>query len=310
MLEKKPVLHHLLKIQSLDKPTIFYLIKRCQHFLETDPKTLLNKAPLETKIMANLFFEPSNRTQNSFEIAANRLGAIVLNPNVLSLAKQKGESLTDIARTLEAMGASILVLRHPDNFAAELVANHIGNNTSVINAGDGTNQHPTQSLLDLFTIYKHKKSFENLRVCIVGDIAHSRVARSFIQSLKIVGVNDIRLAAPEYFIPAEAKDWNVSIFNTLTEGLEDADVVMTLRIQKERIQQNVTINEKKFIRDFGLNEKNVAYAKSDAIIMHPGPINRGIEIDSGVADGAQSTIFEQVRNGVAMRMAVLDTLVN
>lgn len=306
----RPVLHHLISIDNLDKNTIEYLLDRAEYFLNIDQKTLIKNPPLSGKIVVNLFFEPSTRTLNSFVIAAERLGATVISPDVHKSSTQKGESLIDTVHTFEAMGISYLVIRHSENNTAEFVASKLIGQTCLINAGDGSNQHPTQALLDLFTIRRHKKNFESLRVCIVGDVAHSRVARSLILGLRKMNTGEIRIAAPKQFIPEDAEKLGVKVYHSLPEGLDHADVIVALRIQKERIVDTKIPDPKKFFKEYGLTPENIVNAKSDAIVMHPGPIMRGIEIDSAVADGKQSVILEQVRNGVAVRMAILDTLLN
>ena len=302
----KPVLRHLIEMGVLDKQTIDYLFQSAEHFLinSLEKETLLKT--LSGKVVTNLFFESSTRSRNSFIIASKRLGAIVINPDMSTLATVKGESLIDTIRTFEAMGTSLFVIRHSDNNAAAFVAAELSSNASVINAGDGDNQHPTQGLLDLFTIHRHKPNFPELKVAIIGDILHSRVARSLIEGLHIMGVQTIRLVAPAGLVPNDVDRLGVQVFHTLKDGLQDADVVVALRIQKERMQQASIPDPNKFYQQFGLTLESLAYAKPDAIVMHPGPINRSVEIDSSVADGPQSVILEQVRNGVAMRMAIMD----
>lgn len=305
---KKPKIHRLIKLENLDPSGINYLLDRAEHFLNLDYSALMKEQSLCGKIVTNLFFEPSTRTRNSFIIAAQKLGAMVLSPEISNSSVQKGESLLDTVRSFEAMGSDLFVIRHSENHAAEFIASKLLEKTSLINAGDGTNRHPTQALLDLFTIRQHKKNFENLRVAIIGDILHSRVATSFIRALLMMNAKEIRLIAPCQFLPEKLEDSRVTVFSSLKEGLVDVDVIMALRIQNERIKHTEFPNLSRFSEEFGLNEDNIKIAKPDAIIMHPGPINRGVEIDSAVADGPQSLILEQVRNGVAMRMAILDLL--
>ena len=222
----------------------------------------------------------------------------------------KGESLLDTIHNFEALGTDIFVIRHADNNTAHFVSSELLSTASVINAGDGDNQHPTQGLLDLLTIHQYKPDFTELSLAIVGDIAHSRVARSLIAGLQIMGTTDIRLIAPESLVPDDAAQLGVRISHSLKDGLRDTDVVMALRIQKERMQEAFIPNPDKFFNEFGLTEKTIRYAKPDAIVMHPGPMNRGVEIESSVADGKQSVILQQVRNGIAMRMAIFDSLHN
>ncbi len=304
----KPSLRHLVDMDSLDLETITYLFDSAEQFLSS---CLEKDAVLKTlvgKIVTNLFFESSTRSRNSFFIAAKRLGAIVVNPDMSTLATAKGESLIDTVHSFEAMGTSLFVIRHSDNNTAAFIAAELSTNASVINAGDGDNQHPTQALLDLFTIHRHKPNFSELKVAIIGDILHSRVARSLIEGLKIMGVAGIRLIAPEALVPTDAEQLGVDVFHTMEEGLQDIDVVVALRIQKERMQEALMPDPDKFYQHYGLTPTTLAFAKPDAIVMHPGPINRGVEIDSSVADGPQSVILEQVLNGVAMRMAIMDCL--
>lgn len=301
-------LRHFLEIEALDKPGIEYLFQRSEYFLENclNKNTSLHR--LEDKIIVNLFFEPSTRTLHSFEIAAKKLGAIVINPDMSRLSLLKGESLIDTVNTFEAMGASALIVRHSDNHKPHFLASELLGQTAVINAGDGTHQHPTQGLLDLLTIHQHKGQFEDLTVAIVGDVAHSRVARSLVKGLKIMGTSDIRIVAPLVFVPEDIDQWGVTVFSELTEGIRNADVVMMLRIQRERLGSQQVPTPAAYFNEFGLTYERLESAKSDVIVMHPGPINRGIEIESSVADGSQSVILQQVRNGVAMRMALLDSM--
>lgn len=305
-----PLLHHLLSTENLDKDTITYLLDRADHLLEKQIQGEQQLNSLQGKVIANLFFEPSTRTRNSFEIAAKRLGAIVLSPEMSGSATSKGESLIDTIHTFEAMGAAAFVIRHREDYTAQFVASELQSSACVINAGDGMHQHPTQALLDLLTIRQHKKTFEPLTVAIIGDIAHSRVVGSIVPALKNMGVSDLRLVAPKLFIPKNVDSWGVEVFHSLEQGLQGADVVMALRIQKERIQDSDIPDMNQFFAEYGLTQENLSFAKRDAIVMHPGPLNRGVEIDSSVADGPQSVILQQVRNGVAVRMAVLDTMLN
>ena len=295
-------------MESLDRDTVIKLIKKADSMrLDNDKKSAIIPF-LEGKIVANLFFEPSTRTRNSFEIAAKRFNAIVLSPNMSSSSTTKGESLIDTVHTFEALGTSLFIIRHSDNNTAQFIASELTGNASVINAGDGTNQHPTQTLADLMTIRQHKSEFESLIVTIVGDIMHSRVARSAIIGLKIMGVNTIRLIAPDELIPRDVDHLAVDVYDNFDQGLKDADVVMTLRMQTERFPSSDIPDLDKFSLNFCLTEERLANAKPDAIVMHPGPINRGVEIASKVADGPQSVILQQVSNGVAVRMAVIDSL--
>ncbi|NBV75774.1 MAG: aspartate carbamoyltransferase catalytic subunit, partial [Methylococcaceae bacterium] len=245
------------------------------------------------------------RTRTTFELAATRLSADVLNMNIATSATSKGESLLDTIRNLEAMHVDMFVVRHALSGAAHFIAQHTAPHISVINAGDGQHAHPTQAMLDMFTIRQHKKSFAGLKVAIVGDILHSRVARSQILALNTLGVAEIRVIAPKTLIPAEVTTMGVIPIHTMAEGLNDVDVIIMLRLQKERMNSAFLPSEGEYFKCFGLTEANLKFAKPDAIVMHPGPINRGVEIASSVADGPQSVILQQVSNGIAVRMAIL-----
>lgn len=308
--KEKPRIQHLIDMESLNLNTITYLFDSAEQFLTNCIDKRCELKLLSGRLVTNLFFESSTRSRNSFIIATKQLGAMVLNPNMSSLATVKGESLIDTIHTFEAMGTSLFVIRHTDNNTAAFVASELSTDASIINAGDGDNQHPTQALLDLLTIHRHKPDFTELKVAIIGDILHSRVARSLIEGLSIMGTTAIRLVAPEALVPDDVDHVDVAVFHTLEEGLQDVDVVVALRIQKERMQEAAIPDPDKFFQEYGLTPATLAYAKQDAIVMHPGPINRGVEIDSSVADGPQSVILEQVRNGVAMRMAIMDCLLN
>lgn len=257
---------------------------------------------LKGRIVANLFLEPSTRTRNSFEIAAHRLGAFVINPDMNDSALKKGETFLDTLKTLHAMGVGACVIRTREE---NLLQNIHLENLAIINAGDGTQNHPTQALLDLMTISEHKKSWDALTVSFIGDVKYSRVARSTIQALQTMGVRHIRIIAPPELLPATPFAPNIEIFDSLEEGLVNADVVVCLRLQKERMDTSVNFNVDHFTQQFCLTEKKLLLAKKDAIVMHPGPMNRRIEIAENVADGAQSVILQQVENGIAIRMSVL-----
>jgi aspartate carbamoyltransferase catalytic subunit len=304
----KPDLHHLIKIENLDRTGIEYLLDKAHYFLEADYPTLMQAQSLAGKVVTTLFFEPSTRTRNSFILAAQKLGAIVLSPEISNSSVKKGESLLDTVQSFEAMGTSIFIVRHNENHSVEFISSHLRPETKLINAGDGSHRHPTQALLDLLTIRQHKPNFSDLRVAIIGDIKHSRVARSAIQALTMMNVKEIRLIAHCVFLPETLDYPHVKTYSVLEEGLEDVDVVMTLRVQKERIIEGVFPDMEGFISAYKITPENIKAAKPDAIVMHPGPMNRGIEIDSAVADGPQSVILQQVQNGVAMRMAILDTV--
>ena len=301
-------LRHLISMESLDQGSISGLLERANHFLEYFVNKNAATDSLRGKIVANLFFEPSTRTRNSFEIAAHRLGAMSLNPEMQSSAVTKGESMRDTLQTFEAMGASILVVRHQESGIMDWMAEHVQDSTAIINAGDGTNQHPTQALIDLLTIQQHKPDFKSLTVTIIGDILHSRVAHSLINGLQTMQVGAIRLVGPKNLMPDDIKGNNISVTDSMDEGLKNSDVIVCLRVQKERIAKENIPDEKTFHQQYGLTEARLKLAKPDAIVMHPGPMNRNVEIASNVADGPQSVILEQVRNGVAIRMAVMDML--
>lgn len=264
---------------------------------------------LKNKVIANLFAENSTRTRCSFEIGAQKLGAYVLNFDTTSSSIQKGESLLDTVDNLAAMGVNLFVVRHSEVGMPAKLAEHLGIRAAVINAGDGTNEHPTQAMLDMLTIHRHKANFSKLSVAIVGDIQHSRVARSVCFALNTLGVSDIRLVGPLLLLPEKTAlpSPHIQLHHHLSQGIADADVIMMLRIQHERFQQNETaFNLNEYIANYGLNAEALKQAKPDAIVMHPGPINRGVEITSEVADGPQSVILEQPKLGVAMRMAIME----
>jgi aspartate carbamoyltransferase catalytic subunit len=300
---------HLLSIADLDQPAITHLLDRAEYFLNQVIKNETCETVLAGKVVANLFFEPSTRTQYSFVVAAERLGAIVLNPLMSHTSTVKGESLLDTVRTFIAMGTRILIIRHREERVPEWLAKEIGNQASIINGGDGCHHHPTQALLDLLTIRQYKKDFHHLKVSIVGDIAHSRVARSLIQGLKIMGCSQIRLIAPPEFLPDEVNTWGVDCFHDLSAGIKQADVIVALRIQLERFTLPPSTPEPaQFFEKFRLSTEQLRLAHPKAIVMHPGPMNRETEITSEVADGAQSVILQQITNGVAIRMAVMESL--
>jgi aspartate carbamoyltransferase catalytic subunit len=257
----------------------------------------------------NLFFEGSTRTRTTFEIAAKRLSADVINLNVAVSSTSKGESLLDTVANLSAMQADIFVVRHGSSGAAHLVARHVKPHEHVINAGDGRHAHPTQGLLDLYTIRHYKKDFSGLTVAIVGDVLHSRVARSLIHGLTTLGAPEVRVIGPQTLIPAGAAALGVRVFHSMHEGLKGADVVVMLRLQNERMSGALLPSAQEFNKHYGLSADKLALAKPDAIVMHPGPMNRGVEIDSSVADGPHSVILPQVTFGISVRMAVMSMIV-
>ncbi len=298
-------LHHLLTIEGLKRQQIIDILDTAESFVSVGDRQVRKVPLLRGKTVVNLFFEASTRTLTTFELAAKRLSADVLKININTSATVKGESLLDMLHNLEAMQCDMFVVRHADSGAAHLIARHVAPHVSVINAGDGSHAHPTQALLDMFTIRRRKGEFAPLTVAIVGDIKHSRVARSLIHALTTLGVSELRVVAPKTLIPAAVESLGVHVFHDLDEGLRGADVVIMLRLQKERMQGAMLPSEAEYFATYGLTEEKLALAKPDAIVMHPGPINRGVEIASSVADGPQSVILEQVSNGIAVRMAVM-----
>jgi aspartate carbamoyltransferase catalytic subunit len=300
-------LKHFLSIEGLSAELLTEILDTAQSFITgTEPEQQIKKVPLlRGKSIVNLFFENSTRTRTTFELAAKRLSADVLSMSIATSSTSKGESLLDTIRNLEAMFVDMFIVRHAISGAAHFIAQHTAPHISVINAGDGQHAHPTQAMLDMFTIRQHKGDFSQLRVAIVGDILHSRVARSEIQALNILGVKEVRVIAPKTLLPACVNSLGVSVSHDMHEGLEDIDVVIMLRLQKERMTSALLPSESEYFKGFGLTEAKLKRAKPDAIVMHPGPINRGVEIDSKVADGSQSVILQQVSNGIAVRMAIM-----
>jgi len=299
-------LRHFLTLDGLSRGVLTEILDLAESFISVDAQSVKKVPLLRGKTIANLFFESSTRTRTTFELAAKRLSADVLNINIQTSATTKGESLLDMLHNLEAMHCDMFVVRHADSGAAHFIARHVAPHVSVVNAGDGRHAHPTQGMLDMFTIRRKKGAdFGALRVAIVGDIMHSRVARSQIHALNILGVGELRVIAPKTLVPPEAQALGVHVFHDMGQGLKDVDVVIMLRLQRERMQGALIPSGNEFFQLYGLTEDTLALAKPDAIVMHPGPINRGIEIDSAVADGEQSVILEQVSNGIAVRMAVM-----
>ncbi|MDI3467950.1 MAG: Aspartate carbamoyltransferase [Pseudolabrys sp.] len=296
---------HLLGIEGLSAAEITGLLDLAEEFVELNRQVEKKRASLRGRTQINLFFEVSTRTQSSFELAGKRLGADVMNMSVSSSSMRKGETLIDTAMTLNAMHPDLIVVRHHASGAVELLANKVG--CSVINAGDGAHEHPTQALLDGLTIRRNKGRIEGLLVAICGDITHSRVARSNIILLNAMGAR-VRVVAPSTLLPAGIERMGVEVARDMREGLAGADIVMMLRLQKERMNGSYVPSMSEYFHFYGLDEKKLGYARPDALVMHPGPMNRGVEIDSSVADGAQSLVREQVEMGVAVRMAVLEAL--
>jgi aspartate carbamoyltransferase catalytic subunit len=296
---------HLLGIEGLSREEIIGLLDLAEEFVDLNRQIEKKRTSLRGRTQINLFFESSTRTQSSFELAGKRLGADVMNMAVNSSAMKKGETLIDTAMTLNAMHPDILVVRHHASGAVELLAQKVDG--SVINAGDGAHEHPTQALLDALTIRRNKGRIEGLIVAICGDILHSRVARSDIYLLTALGAR-VRVVAPSTLLPPQVERLGVEVTRDMREGLHDADIVMMLRLQRERMNGSFVPSTQEYFAYFGLDQRKLAFAKSDALVMHPGPMNRGVEIDSSVADGTQSLIREQVEMGVAVRMAVLEAL--
>lgn len=298
-------LRHLLGIEGISPADITYLLDRAEEMVGISRQIEKKRPSLSGRTLINLFFENSTRTQSSFEIAGKRLGMDVVNMAVQTSSVKKGETLLDTAVTLNAMRPDLLVVRHNAAGAVELLSQKMG--CPVINAGDGAHEHPTQALLDALTIRRTLGRIEGLTIAICGDIAHSRVARSNIHLLTALGAQ-VRVIAPSTLLPGQIEDLGVTAFKTMEKGLSGCDVIMMLRLQSERMSGAFIPSAREFYRFFGLNEDRVALAKPNAIVMHPGPMNRGVEIASTIADGVQSVIVEQVEMGVAVRMAVMEAL--
>jgi aspartate carbamoyltransferase catalytic subunit len=300
-------LTHLLTLEGLSKEHILHILDTAQQFVAvSDSDREVKKVPLlRGKNVFNLFFENSTRTRTTFEIAAKRLSADVVNLDIQTSSTAKGETLLDTIDNLVAMQADIFVVRHKTTGAAVEVAQHLPPHVHVINAGDGTNQHPTQGLLDMYTMRHYKQDFTKIKVAIIGDIVHSRVAKSNIHALNTLGCPEIRAIGPESLLPKDLNMMGVKIYNNIEEGLKNVDVVMTLRIQKERMESGQVPEGDEFFKQWGLTKERLQLAKPDAIVMHPGPMNREVEIASEVADGSQAVILKQVTFGIAVRMAVM-----
>ena len=295
-------LKHFLNIKTLSKHHILDILSKAESFHNNEK---ISKYP--GKVVASLFFEPSTRTKTTFELASKKISADFINIDISNSSTLKGESILDMIKTIEAMSCQMFVVRHSVPGTAHYIAESVSNNIAVINAGDGSNEHPTQAMLDMFTIKKHKESFDNLKVSIVGDILHSRVAKSLIYALNILEAKVINIVGPKSLIPDNHNEMNVNYFSDMNKGIEDADVIIMLRLQKERMH-DALISMDSYYNDYGLNKHRLKYAKSDVIVMHPGPINRGIEIESSVADGPNSVILNQVSYGISVRMAIMSML--
>ncbi|MCA3130291.1 MAG: aspartate carbamoyltransferase catalytic subunit [Betaproteobacteria bacterium] len=301
-------LRHLLSIEGLPREVLLHILDTARSFLSVTEREIKKVPLLRGKSVFNLFFEPSTRTRTTFEIAAKRLSADVINLNVATSSQTKGETLLDTVDNLAAMHADMFVVRHATSGAPYLIARHVSPEIHVINAGDGRHAHPTQALLDVFTVRHYKGGFEHLKVAIVGDVLHSRVARSEIHALTSLGVPEVRVVAPRTLVPPHVEKMGVRVCHDPAEGLQGVDVVMMLRLQNERMRGALLPSAREFFRHYGLTPERLALAAPDAIVMHPGPMNRGVEIDSAVADGPQSVILPQVTFGIAVRMAVMAIL--
>ena len=307
-LNKNGELHHLLTLEGLPPEILWQILDTAKSFAGVTQREVKKVPLLRGKAVFNLFFEPSTRTRTTFEIAAKRLSADVLNLAIDVSSRTKGESVLDTVANLAAMQADMFIVRHASSGAPYLIAQHVAPEIHVINAGDGRHAHPTQGLLDRFTIRHYKKEFSELRVAIVGDILHSRVARSAIHALTTLNCPEIRVIGPKTLLPSNVENLGVHVYHDMRKGLKDVDVVMMLRLQNERMQSALLASAQEFYKYYGLTEDKLALAKPDAIVLHPGPMNRGIEIDSSVADGRQSVILPQVTFGIAIRMAVMSIL--
>ncbi|WP_422017319.1 aspartate carbamoyltransferase catalytic subunit [Roseateles sp.] len=307
-LNKHGELIHLLSTEGLPRAVMEQILDTAGSFLSVNDRDVKKVPLLRGKSVFNLFFENSTRTRTTFEIAAKRLSADVINLDIARSSTAKGETLLDTVANLSAMHADMFVVRHSESGAPHLIAQHCAPHVHVVNAGDGRHAHPTQGLLDMYTIRHFKKDFRNLTVAIVGDIVHSRVARSDIHALSILGVPEIRAVGPKTLVPGDLRDMGVRVCHDMAEGVRDADVVIMLRLQNERMNGGMLPSSGEFFKHFGLTPDKLALAKPDAIVMHPGPINRGVEIASEVADGKSSVILPQVTFGIAVRMAVMAIL--
>jgi len=298
-------LRHFLTPEGLDRLMLERILDTADSFVVIGNQEVKKVPLLRGRTVVNLFFENSTRTRSTFELAAKRLSADVLTLDIKTSATSKGESLLDTLQNLRAMHSDMFVVRHSDSGAAHFIASQVTPDVAIINAGDGRHAHPTQAMLDMLTIRRHKSSFESLSVAIVGDILHSRVARDQVHALKILGCSDIRLVGPNTLMPQAITSMGVTTHNNMDSGVDGVDVVIMLRLQIERMDSAFLPSAGEYFRLYGLTTERLAQAKPDAIVMHPGPINRGIEIESAVADGPQSMILHQVGYGIALRMAVM-----
>jgi aspartate carbamoyltransferase catalytic subunit len=305
-------LQHLLTIEGLPKAVINHILDTASSFVSISDREVKKVPLMRGKSVFNLFFENSTRTRTTFEIASKRLSADVINLNISASSASKGESLLDTIDNLAAMHADMFVVRHSQSGAPYLIAKHLVDtrqpHVHVVNAGDGRHAHPTQGLLDMYTIRHYKKDFTKLTVAIVGDILHSRVARSDIHALTTLGVPEVRAIGPRTLLPSGLEQMGVRVFTDINAGLKDVDVIIMLRLQNERMSGALLPSAQEFFKSYGLTTERLALAKPDAIVMHPGPMNRGVEIESAVADGSQAVILPQVTFGIAVRMAVMSIL--
>lgn len=304
-LNKNGELIHLLSTEGLPRAILEQVLDTAANFVSVSDREVKKIPLLRGKSVFNLFFENSTRTRTTFEIAAKRLSADVINLDIARSSTSKGETLLDTIANLSAMAADLFVVRHSDSGAPYLIAQHVAPHVHVINAGDGRHAHPTQGLLDVFTIKHFKKDFSNLTVAIVGDVLHSRVARSDIHALTTLGCAEVRVVGPKTLVPAELAQMGLQVFHRLEDGIKDCDVVIMLRLQNERMSGALLPSSQEFFKSFGLTPEKLQLAKPDAIVMHPGPVNRGVEIASEVVDGKQSVVLPQVTFGIAIRMAVM-----
>ncbi|WP_166256792.1 aspartate carbamoyltransferase catalytic subunit [Marinobacter salicampi] len=298
-------LKHFLTLDGLDQALLTDILDTADSFIEVGERSIKKVPLLRGRTVVNLFFESSTRTRSTFELAAKRLSADVLNLDINTSATSKGETLSDTLLNLEAMASDMFVVRHSQSGAPHFIAETVTPGVAIINAGDGRHAHPTQAMLDMLTIRQHKGQFAGLKVAIVGDILHSRVARSQIRALNTLGVEEVRVIAPATLLPKDVESLGCKVEYDMRHGLRDLDVIIMLRLQRERMEGALLPSEREFYRLYGLNEEKLALADSRCIVMHPGPINRGVEIESAVADGPQSVILNQVTNGIAVRMAVM-----
>ena len=298
-------LRHFLSIEGLNRTLLTEILDTAENFVSVGNRAAKKVPLLRGKTIANLFFEPSTRTRTTFDLAEKRLSADVLNININTSATTKGETLLDTLQNLTAMQIDLFVVRHSASGAAHFIAQHVPDSVSVINAGDGRHAHPTQAMLDMFTIRKHKEDFTRLRFAIVGDVLHSRVARSQIHALNMLGCPEVRVIGPHTLSPSHVEDLGVHFTTNMEAGLDGVDVIIMLRLQNERMSGALLPSKGEYFHYYGLTEQRLKRAAADAIVMHPGPMNRGVEIESAVADSGHSVILQRVTNGIAVRMAVL-----